>query len=497
MPANHERVPRKRPFHKDKSSRAPKWEYAQGPERERPARRESARRSEPDPKRAPERGRRRPQERKRVAGRQRAPERERRQERERVDERRRPQERGRERAPNRKRPQEPKRTPEARRGPVQAHSLRGRTPPRKAASGRVPAQNRRPPQSRKRAVRRRRGTRKGFPSFLLRVAALFVLFIALGNVGSRMAFQELQVYHPDQSADGGEADAPAQDKTPFATAASDIAAAAPDYASRRPSDSERKDGFYNILVAGADDHNGGSDTVILVSVDAKSHRIFGVSVPRDTKAVIGGKPYKINAAYKIGGMRRLAETVSEQMAIPIDYTVEVDLNGFAALIDAVGGVVFDVPLDMDYEDPKQNLSIHVSKGVQRLDGETALKVVRFRHNSDGTGYPDQDLGRIRTQQNFLKAAAKSMLSLSNLTKISDFVRIFQKCVKTELTAPNIAWLLREALSAGSDGIQFATLPGTWKSPYIYTDAESALELINAHLNPYKEDRTLADLQFPS
>ena len=116
-----------------------------------------------------------------------------------------------------------------------------------------------------------------------------------------------------------------------------------------------------------------------------SHYIYGVSIPRDTKAIINGKERKINFAYNAGGMELMAETVSEQLGIPVDYQITVDLKGFAALVDAIGGVDFYVPVDMDYDDPVQNLSIHFSKGQQRLNGEDALKVVRFRHNNDGTG----------------------------------------------------------------------------------------------------------------
>lgn len=321
------------------------------------------------------------------------------------------------------------------------------------------------------------------------MAILVLVLLAVGRLGDRLVFQELQVRHPDQIS----AEQDAGDTLPPKKAVSDhITAAAPDRAAQQ----NRKDSFYTILMAGVDDHNGGSDTVILLSVDAKQHQIFGVSIPRDTKAIINGKEHKINAAYKNGGMELLAQTVTEQMSIPVDYTVEVDLNGFAAVIDAIGGVDFDVPIDMDYEDPKQNLKIHVSKGMQHLDGETALKVVRFRHNSDGTGYGDEDLGRIRTQQAFLKAAAKQMVSLNTLTKLDDMARIFKKYVKTDLNLPNVAWLGKEAFRAGADGIQFATLSGTWKSPYLYTDIDKALTLINEHLNPYQDDRTLADLNFP-
>lgn len=491
MSANDNRVPRKRTSHKDNPAR---------PSGREPVRKRG-RGQAPERERASNRGR--PAERERVSSRKRSAERERASSRGPVQERGRVSNRG--RPPERERVSS--REPVRKRGRAQTPErgrVSGRTPRRNAAPRRPRTPNRGQPQYRRRAPRRRRGG--GFLSLLTRAAIVALIFLAVGKVGSPLVFQELQVYHPDRAAAKEETPAPAPDNKSLAakslTAASDIAAAAPESDSQSPADAdaavpERKDGFYTILLAGTDDNNGGSDTIILVGVDSKNHQIFGVSVPRDTKAIVKGKSYKINAAYKIGGMPLLAQTVAAQMSIPVDCTVEIDLQGFAALIDAIGGVDFEVPIDMDYEDPKQNLEIHVSQGLQHLDGETALKVVRFRHNSDGTGYPDQDLGRIRTQQKFLKAVAKSMLSFSTLTRLDDFVRIFKKYVKTDLTLPNLAWLGAQAVAAGSDGIQFATLPGTWKSPYIYTDRQGALDLINAHLNPYQEDRTLEDLHFPS
>lgn len=163
---------------------------------------------------------------------------------------------------------------------------------------------------------------------------------------------------------------------------------------------ERKDGFYTILVSGSDDGNGNSDTNILVAVDTVNGYVYGVSIPRDSKAVWDGKSHKINAAFGKGGMTKLAEVVSDQLGIPVDYTVSVDLTGFEALVEAIGGVNFDVPIDMDYDDPIQNLSIHFKKGVQYLNGADAMRVVRFRHNNDGTGYGSEDLGGCRPSRSF-------------------------------------------------------------------------------------------------
>ena len=255
---------------------------------------------------------------------------------------------------------------------------------------------------------------------------------------------------------------------------------------------ERKPDFYTILVSGVDDHNGGSDTNILVAVDVANSSIYGVSIPRDTKAIINGEARKINYAYNAGGTALMAETISAQLGIPVDYTVQVDLQGFVALVDAIGGVTFDVPVDMHYEDPYQDLYIHIDKGVQTLNGENAMKVVRFR-----SGYASQDLGRMQTQQAFLKAAAKQTLTPSNLNKIDDFVKIFQSYVETDLTLGNLAWLGKEAIAMGSDAVSFSTLPNEWKSPYIYLNQEETLALINQHLNPYVEDRVAEDLNIPS
>lgn len=260
---------------------------------------------------------------------------------------------------------------------------------------------------------------------------------------------------------------------------------------------ERKPYFYTILVSGVDDGNGGSDTNILVAVDSENDYIYGVSIPRDTKALINGKNHKINFAYNSGGMELMAQTVSGQLGIPVDYTVLVNLKAFQALVDTIGGVDFYIPVNMDYDDPYQNLSIHFSKGMRHLNGAEALKVVRFRHNNDGSGYGSEDIGRMQTQQDFLKAVAKQTLTVGNLAKLDSFMKIFQQYVETDLNVGNLVWLGTEAIGMGPESIEFTTLPGEWKSPYIYLNQEEVLALVNQYLNPYVEDRLPEDLNIPS
>ena len=256
---------------------------------------------------------------------------------------------------------------------------------------------------------------------------------------------------------------------------------------------ERKDDFFTILVSGLDDDNGGSDTNILVGFDAKNQAITCVSIPRDTGVYINGKSRKINYAYNLGGMEQMRQTVSDALGIPVDFSVEVNLKAFVKLVDEIGGVDFEVPLNMNYDDPYQDLHIHLQKGMQHLNGADALKVVRFRHNNDDSGYGTEDIGRIGTQQAFLKAVFQKMLA--NPQKITAYAQIFSEYVKTDLAVSELAWFGQEALLMGMDKLSFSTLPGVWSDRLNrwVIDQDAALELVNNGLNPYLIDRTLADL----
>ncbi|MCI2059204.1 MAG: LCP family protein [Oscillibacter sp.] len=262
----------------------------------------------------------------------------------------------------------------------------------------------------------------------------------------------------------------------------------------------RKQDFYTVLVYGVDDDNGGSDTNILVGFDAGSGAIHCVSIPRDSGVYVRGGDAKINSAYNRGGAELLTRTISESLGIPVDYYVQVNLKGFTKLVDAVGGVDFDVPVNMDYDDPVQDLHIHFQKGTQHLNGQEALEVVRFRHNNKGVGggYGTEDIGRIGTQQAFLKAVAKKMLTPSNAGKISQYARIFNEYVKSDMKLEYMAWFGTKTLAVGTDNLSFETLPGEWsdaRSLYVL-DQEKVLELVNGSLNPYEAPRTAEELKLP-
>ena len=258
-------------------------------------------------------------------------------------------------------------------------------------------------------------------------------------------------------------------------------AAAPAAATRT-----RRPYCYTILVSGVDDAGGGCDTNLLTRLDAANKRIDVVSLPRDTLLHTARYSNKLNYAYASGGTERLRADVENLLGVPVDYTVTVDLKGFVTLIDRIGGVDFDVPVDMDYDDPAQNLHIHYAKGLQHLSGQQAMEVVRWRKNNAGGGYADADIGRIATQQAFLKAAAQQALRLRNVPALS---QAFFHSVKTDLTAGNLAWLAAEAANIGTEGLAFHTLHGDgagwYRGESVYVlDPDATLLLVNEALNPY-------------
>ena len=331
-----------------------------------------------------------------------------------------------------------------------------------------------------RRKRRRRRKRSWSRTILL----LIVVFAALAAV------YRLLVHKP-QLPSGNPAASSAQ------SAADSAAVSAGASVDPQPDRFTRKDDFFTILVSGMDDDNGGSDTNILVAFDAGGQAVHCVSIPRDSGVYYKGKAQKVNVPSK-SGVRTLADTLASTLGIPVDFTVQVDLRGFVRLVDAIDGVDFEIPENMNYDDPTQDLHIHFQKGLRHLNGSDALKVVRFRHNNDGSGYGGrQDLGRIDTQQAFLKTVLKKMLS--NPQKISDYAKIFSQYVHTDLKVSELAWFGEQTVLMGTDAVTFSTLPGEWsgrRSLYLL-DGGQGLELVNSALNPYTTDRTAADLDLVS
>ena len=236
-----------------------------------------------------------------------------------------------------------------------------------------------------------------------------------------------------------------------------------------------------------------------------------MSVPRDTMVNVSWDIKRINSVYNMygggdDGIEALDQEISQLVGFVPDFQVVVEWEAVGELVDALDGVWFDVPRDMNYDDPTQDLHIHLEKGYQLLDGEAAMGVIRYRHDNDSRyGYPDGDLGRIKTQQAFLQAMVEQLLKLENVTKINQFVEVFQNNVTTDLSLQNIFWFAKAAIQGGLkvENVNFVTMPNknvscwsrTYHSyqSYVTPIADELLELVNTELSPYVEEFTLSDL----
>ena len=260
-------------------------------------------------------------------------------------------------------------------------------------------------------------------------------------------------------------------------------------------------GVYNIFLAATDMEGYRTDIMMVLCYDTVEQRVGVVSIPRDTLvARDSGNPHLV---YGKGGLDQRIADVSSMLGVPIDYYIKVNIKGFITLVDYLGGIDFYVPCNMNYDDPIQDLHIHYKKGQQKLSGQQAMEVARFRkdnpdENGKSTGY--SDVGRTDTQQKLLIALAKKVLSWDNLTKINGFVEIFNKNVSTDLTLDNMMYFASQAINLDlSSSVETATLPGRGDGVYrgykwcFELDPEGTLDAVNRFINPYDRDLTLEDM----
>lgn len=236
---------------------------------------------------------------------------------------------------------------------------------------------------------------------------------------------------------------------------------------------EQSVGMINFLLLGVDDDGTRTDTMMLASVDGYSNRVSILSIPRDTRVKINGYYQKINAAIGAGiseveknkmdePEEMVIKMVKELTGLPIHYFMTVNFDGFMEIIEVLDGVEFNVPYNMDYDDPVQGLHIHLEKGQQHLNGQQAHDFVRFRHNNDGSApgeYVMGDLGRIHWQQEFVKELLRQKMKPQYFSKIDDIFSVINDNVRTNYTMTDLMKHMKLITSLNIDEITTYQLPG--------------------------------------
>ncbi|MFW5981366.1 MAG: LCP family protein [bacterium] len=213
----------------------------------------------------------------------------------------------------------------------------------------------------------------------------------------------------------------------------------------------------NILILGFDDTINGSpraDTIILASIDLDTNKVGFLSIPSDTRLNIPGRGMnRINAAYAFGGAELSVAAMEELLDVAIDYYVETDFQGFAKIIDIIGGVKIDIEQRMHYVDEAGGLYIDLPSGRQKLNGEEALQYVRYREPIKA------DIGRVERQQKFIKAVVKKLMSPEIITKLPAIYNESQQAVNTNIPLQDISPFLRLLSDIDLNNLETLTLPG--------------------------------------
>ena len=248
-------------------------------------------------------------------------------------------------------------------------------------------------------------------------------------------------------------------------------------------DAKSADRITRFLILGCDRSTHLTDSILLVSVNETTKQARILQIPRDTYAEYTAQDYKkLNGAMNVLGEHGVKQFLSEVMGVTIDYFVVLKLQMFDKLVDAIGGVDIEIPQDMEYSDPAQNLRIHLKAGKAHLDGAMAEQFVRYR-----SGYVNADLGRLDAQKLFLSAFAKQCKSLT-LPQLLQVAMLALTGLQTDIdlhAAIRIVGVLKEC---DTDSIPMATLAGqavkgTSGAWYYAVNREGGCRMINAYLMP--------------
>lgn len=272
----------------------------------------------------------------------------------------------------------------------------------------------------------------------------------------------------------------------------------------------RKEGYYTFLFAGIDDVSMSTDVLMLVSLDTKNGAVDVVQIPRDTfvnKTVLGYKNItRVNSIFTVEynyhrnqgvsatnarkfAMMTLKETLEKSLCVKIDEYVLTDTSAFVEIIDAFGGIYFDVPQDMYYEDPEQDLYIDLKAGYQHLDGAACEGLIRYR-----SGYATGDIGRVELREDFLVEAFRQVKENVGVGNMVRLIPTFFSKIKTSMSMNDMISYTKEAYKVDAENIDVRTIggsviqnPTTGAWVYFCLNKAEALADINECLNVYETD----------
>lgn len=265
----------------------------------------------------------------------------------------------------------------------------------------------------------------------------------------------------------------------------------------------RKQGFYNFLLIARDAAGGNTDVIMVLSFDTEKDNISILQIPRDTYVNVPYSFKKINSVYAAGvnsarregknaeerelaGVEALKQTILTNFGIVIDRYVFVDIKGFRAIVNSVGGVDVYVQHDMVYKDPYQDLEIYLPKGQHHLDGEKAEGFVRYR-----SGYVNADIGRMDAQKIFMSAFLKKLFSVTTVAKIPELASHIMKYLDTDISVSDAVVFGKQLFEVDLSNITMHNVLGEALyhegGAYFSLYEKPNIDLVNKYFNAFDKD----------
>lgn len=245
---------------------------------------------------------------------------------------------------------------------------------------------------------------------------------------------------------------------------------------------------YLILLVGVDRAAGEennedftrTDTIMLMKANTKDGTIKLLSIPRDSRVLVRNTYDKVNHAHAFGGIELTLQSLRNFLGLDIDYYVQVNYQALVNIVDAIGGVDYEVPEGVNIK----KWTLNIKPGMNHFNGTDTMWYLRTRHI-----YNNGDIGRVHAQQDFVKAMVDQAVKKSSQMNLMTVISSYIKYVKTNLPMSAIVDLVKSIPNFSSDKVETFVVPGNGayinKISYYIPDEKGTWDIVDKVFGDFK------------